>query len=108
MGRDTPVLLNLKPSGQHYMEDFHSAGGMATLLRELKPLLHLDALTCTGRTLGEELERQPSFKQDVVRTRDKPIYPQGGIAVLWGNLAPGGAVIKQSAADGTHRPCGGV
>jgi dihydroxy-acid dehydratase len=101
MGRDTPVLLNLKPSGQHYMEDFHSAGGMATLLRELKPLLHLDALTCTGRTLGEELERQPSFKQDVVRTRDKPIYPQGGIAVLWGNLAPGGAVIKQSAADAT-------
>lgn len=101
MGRDTPVLLNLKPSGQHYMEDFHNAGGMATLLRELKPLLHLDALTCTGSTLGEELERQPSFKQDVVRTRENPIYPQGGIAVLWGNLAPGGAVIKQSAADAT-------
>ncbi len=99
MGRDTPVLLNLKPSGEHYMEDFHSAGGMATLLRELKPLLHLDALTCTGRTLGEELERQSAFAQNVVRTRANPIYPQGGIAVLWGNLAPGGAVIKQSAAD---------
>jgi dihydroxy-acid dehydratase len=100
MGRDTPVLLDLKPSGQHYMEDFHHAGGMATLLRELKPLLKLDALTVTGRTLGEELERAgPGFRQDVVRTIANPTYPQGGIAVLRGNLAPGGAIIKQSAAD---------
>ena len=100
MGRDTPVLLDLKPSGQHYMEDFHHAGGMATLLRELKPLLNLDAMTVTGRTLGEELEAQgPGFAQNVVRPFDKPIYPQGGIAVLYGNLAPGGAIIKQSAAD---------
>jgi len=99
MGRDTPVLLDLKPSGDHYMEDFHHAGGMATLLRELKPLLKLDALTVTGRTLGEEIERAgPGFQQDVVRSRDNPIYPQGGIAVLQGNLAPGGAIIKQSAA----------
>ena len=99
MGRDTPVLLDLKPSGQHYMEDFHKAGGMATLLRELKPLLHLDALTVTGRTLGEEMERSgPAFAQDVVRPFANPIYPQGGIAVLQGNLAPGGAIIKQSAA----------
>ncbi len=100
MGRDTPVLLDLKPSGQHYMEDFHDAGGMATLLRELKPLLHLDALTVTGRTLGEEMERHPApFPQNVVRPASDPIYPQGGIAVLQGNLAPGGAIIKQSAAD---------
>ncbi len=100
MGRDTPVLLDLKPSGQHYMEDFHRAGGMATLLRELKPLLHLDAMTVSGRTLGEEIEAAgPGFKQDVIRPRDNPIYPQGGIAVLQGNLAPGGAIIKQSAAD---------
>ncbi len=99
VGRETPVLLDLKPSGQHYMEDFHHAGGMATLLRELKPLLNLDALTVTGRTLGEELERAgPGFAQDVVRSAAAPIYPQGGIAVLWGNLAPGGAIIKQSAA----------
>ena len=99
MGRDTPVLLDLKPSGDHYMEDFHHAGGMATLLRELKPLLNLDALTVTGRTLGEEIERAgPGFAQDVVRPRSNPIYPQGGIAVLRGNLAPGGAIIKQSAA----------
>ena len=100
MGRETPVLLDLKPSGRHYMEDFHAAGGMATLLRELKPLLRLDALTVTGRTLGDELERAgPGFAQDVVRGMANPIYPQGGIAVLGGNLAPGGAIIKQSAAD---------
>src|SRR6195952_2863734 len=100
MRRDTPVLVDLKPSGQHYMEDFHHAGGMATLLRDLKPLLRLDALTVTGRTLGEEIERSgPGFAQDVVRSVSDPIYPQGGIAVLRGNLAPGGAIIKQSAAD---------
>jgi len=100
MGHDTPVLLNLKPSGQHYMEDFHKAGGMATLLRQLKPVLKLDAMTITGRTLGEEIEASgPGFAQDVVRTLDNPIYPQGGIAVLQGNLAPGGAIIKQSSAD---------
>jgi dihydroxy-acid dehydratase len=100
MGRETPVLVDLKPSGQHYMEHFHAAGGMTTLMRELKPLLHLDAMTVTGRTLGEELERAaPPFKQDVIRSRADPIYPQGGIAVLEGNLAPGGAIIKQSAAD---------
>lgn len=100
MGRQTPVLLDLKPSGQHYMEDFHHAGGMATLLRELKPLLHLDALTVTGKTLGEEIEAAgPGFAQNVVKSAAQPIYPQGGIAVLRGNLAPGGAIIKQSAAD---------
>lgn len=100
MGRETPVLLDLKPSGQHYMEDFHKAGGMATLLRQLKPLLKLDALTVTGRSLGEEMERAgPGFAQDVVKSVSDPIYPQGGIAVLEGNLAPGGAIIKQSSAD---------
>jgi dihydroxy-acid dehydratase len=99
MGRETPVLLDLKPSGQHYMEDLHRAGGLPTLLRELKPLLHLDALTVTGRTLGEEIDACRVFAQDVVRPFSDPIYPQGGIAVLRGNLAPGGAIIKQSAAD---------
>jgi dihydroxy-acid dehydratase len=100
MGRETPVLLDLKPSGQHYMEDFHRAGGMATLLRELKPLLRLEAMTVTGRTLGDEIERAgPGFEQSIVRSIGNPIYPQGGIAVLRGNLAPNGAIIKQSAAD---------
>ncbi len=63
MGRETPVLVDLKPSGAHYMEDFHAAGGMTTLLRELKPLLHLDALTVTGRTLGEEIEQRSAAVQ---------------------------------------------
>ncbi len=99
MSRETPVLVDLKPSGQHYMEDFHHAGGMTAVLRALRPLLHLDALTVTGRTLGEELDAAaPAFKQDLVRERDRPIYSEGGIAVLRGNLAPGGAIIKQSAA----------
>jgi dihydroxy-acid dehydratase len=100
MGRETPVLIDLKPSGRFYMEDLHKAGGLATLLRELKPLLHLDALTVTGRTLGEEIERAgPGFPQEVVRPLTDPIFPQGGIAVLHGNLAPHSAIIKQSAAD---------
>lgn len=100
LSRDTPVLVDLKPSGQHYMEDFHKAGGMPALLRELRPLLHLDVLTVSGRTLGEELDAAPpAFTQDVIRPFDSPIYPVGGLAVLRGNLAPGGAIIKQSAAD---------
>lgn len=100
MGDETQVLVDLKPSGDHYMENFHDAGGMITLLRELKPLLKLNAMTVSGRTLGEEIDNAPpSFKQDVVRPFDKPIYPRGSIAVLHGNLAPGGAIIKQSAAN---------
>jgi dihydroxy-acid dehydratase len=100
MSRETPVLVNLKPSGQHYMEDFHRAGGMATLLRELRPLLHLDAMTVTGRTLGEEIEAAgPAFPQDVIRSMAQPVYREGGIAVLRGNIAPRGAIIKQSAAS---------
>ncbi len=100
MGRETPVLIDLKPSGQHYMEDFHHAGGMPALLRELRPLLKLDALTVNGKTLGENLDMAPApFAQTVIRSVDNPIYPQGGIAVLRGNLAPAGAIIKQSAAD---------
>jgi dihydroxy-acid dehydratase len=99
ISRETPVLLDLKPSGEHYMEDFDHAGGMPTLLRELKPLLRLDALTVSGITLGEQIDAAgPGFEQRVVRPIDQPIYPQGGIAVLWGNLAPGGALVKQSAA----------
>ncbi|SDH03327.1 Dehydratase family protein [Propionivibrio dicarboxylicus] len=99
MGRDTPVLVDLKPSGQNYMEDFHKAGGMATLFRELKSLLHLDTMTVSGLTLGEEIERSgKSFKQDIVRSFDKPIYAGGGLAVLRGNLSPEGAIIKPAAA----------
>ena len=99
LSRETPVLVDLKPSGRHYMEDFHHAGGLTAVLRELRPLLHLDALTVTGRTLGAELDAAGAgFPQDVVRSRANPIFAEGGLAFLRGNLAPGGAFIKQSAA----------
>src|SRR4051812_36897485 len=99
MGHETRVLVDLNPTGQHYMEPLYEAGGLATILRELEPLLHLDAKTVTGRTLGQELAaaRIPE-EQDVVRPRSNPIFGNGGIAVLRGNLAPDGAIIKQAAA----------
>jgi dihydroxy-acid dehydratase len=101
MGHKTPVLVDLKPTGQHYMEDLYKAGGAATILRELKPLLNLDALTVTGRSLGENLAATPPSwsGQQVVRPSKNPIFREGGIAFLRGNLAPGGAIIKQSAMD---------
>ena len=99
IGRNVPVLVDLKPSGRNYMEDLHAAGGLATILRELKAHLHLDCLTVTGRTLGEEIDAAPGgWRQDIVATVEAPIYPEGGMAVLRGNLAPGGAIVKQSAA----------
>jgi dihydroxy-acid dehydratase len=99
IGRETPVLVDLKPSGQHYMEDLHRAGGLVTVLREIRHLLNLDCLTVTGRTLGEEIDAAPqAFPQEVVRPISDPLYREGGMAVLRGNLAPGGAIIKQSAA----------
>lgn len=100
MSRETPVLVNLKPAGSHYMEDLHRAGGIPRLLQEIRDLLNLDTLTVTGRTLGEELDEAPEpFDQDVIRPRQAPIYPAGSIAVLRGNLAPAGAIIKQAAAS---------
>ncbi len=100
MGRETPVLVDLKPSGQHYMEDLEKAGGLTAVLRELKPQLNLDCLTVTGKTLGENIDAAPpSWPQDVVRPFDEPLHAGGGLAVLHGNLAPGGAIVKQSAAS---------
>jgi dihydroxy-acid dehydratase len=99
MGAKTPVLVDLKPTGQHYMEDLEKAGGVTTILRELRPLLKTKALTITGKTLGENIDAAPAgWKQDVVRPFKNPIFKNGGIAVLRGNLAPGGAIVKQSAA----------
>jgi dihydroxy-acid dehydratase len=99
----TPVLVNLKPVGNGYMEDFFAAGGMGALLRELKDLLHLDAMTVTGETLGERLtqEGEPYVDRTIVAPRDKPLEPQGGLIALFGNLAPQGAILKRSAADST-------
>ena len=97
----TPVLVNLKPVGNGYMEDFFSSGGMGALLRELKPLLHLNCMTVTGETLGERLaEDDPPFTdRTIIAGRDQPFEPQGGLVALFGNLAPKGAILKRSAAD---------
>jgi dihydroxy-acid dehydratase len=96
----TPVLVNLKPVGNGYMEDFYAAGGMGALLRELKDLLHLDALTITGETLGERLDGEGAWvDRTYIAERAKPLEPHGGLVALFGNLAPGGAILKRSAAD---------
>ena len=99
LGRKVPVLVDLKPSGQHYMEHLHEAGGLNAVLRELLPLLHLDVPTVSGSMLGEVIAGSEIVPgQQVVRTRADPIYGSGGLAILRGNLAPGGAVIKHAAA----------
>jgi dihydroxy-acid dehydratase len=98
----TPVLVNLKPVGNGYMEDFFAAGGVGALLRELKDLLHLDAMTVTGETLGERLGTQEGdgfIDRTIIAERAKPLEPQGGLVALFGNLAPQGAILKRSAAD---------
>jgi dihydroxy-acid dehydratase len=94
------VLVDLKPTGQGYMEDLYKAGGLAEILKQIRKLMNLDALTVTGRTLGEELAASPpSFAQQVVRPVSNPVFKGGSIAVLRGNLAPEGAIIKQAAMD---------
>ena len=94
----TPLLANVRPSGDKYlMEDFYYAGGLRALLAELKDLLHLEARTVNGRTLGENLASAKIFNEDVIRKRTNPLKAAGGLVVLRGNLAPNGAVIKASA-----------
>ncbi len=105
---ETPLLVNVKPNGQYYMEDLWKAGGIPTVMKELEDCLHCDALTVLGTTIRENLKEvaSPPRWQDVVRTREEPILEKGGIACLFGNLAPNGAVIKRSAASPhllTHR-----
>jgi dihydroxy-acid dehydratase len=97
----TPVLVDLKPTGQHYMEDFFAGGGMSAVLRELRPLLHLDCLTVTGETLGQRLEAERDAFHDaaIIRPLTNPIEKLGGIVALYGSLAPRGAILKRSAAD---------
>ena len=99
LGREVPVLVDLKPSGAHYMEDFHWAGGVPRLLRELADLLDLDAPTVRGGQLRDAIEQAEDVPgQDVIRRRGNPISQGGGLAVLRGNLAPRGALLKRSAA----------
>jgi dihydroxy-acid dehydratase len=100
LSETTPVLVDLKPTGQNYMEDFHAAGGVGAVLRELRPLLNLDVLTVTGETLRERLDRGDSWvDRAVVRAAKEPIQDKGGLVALFGSLAPNGAILKRAAAD---------
>jgi dihydroxy-acid dehydratase len=96
----TPVLVNLKPTGDHYMEDLHYAGGIPALMRELKDLLHLDAATVGGETIRDRIERADAWvDRKVIREASSPVRESGGLVALFGNLAPKGAILKRSAAD---------
>ena len=101
LSETTPVLVNLKPVGEGYMEDLFAAGGVEAVMRELAPLLDLTCVTVTGETLGERLARPPADPVDrgVIRAMDAPLEEQGGLVALFGSLAPGGAILKRSAAD---------
>ncbi len=96
--RGIPLLANLQPSGSHFMEDFYYAGGLPAVLRELMPLLHRDAITVNGKSIGENVAEAECWNREVIATLDKPFNPLSGIAVLHGNLAEEGAVLKPSAA----------
>jgi dihydroxy-acid dehydratase len=98
MSDSTPVLVDLKPTGEGYMEDFHAAGGMPALLWELRGLLHLDPIDVTGVSLGERLVEPVFVDRRYIRTRADPVSPVGGIVSLFGSLAPRGAILKRSAA----------
>jgi dihydroxy-acid dehydratase len=99
LSRRTPFLANIRPSGEFLMEDFYYAGGLRALLARIPDLLHLDALTVNGKTLGENLEGARCFVEGVVAPRERPLAAEGGVAVLRGNLAPDGAVIKHTAME---------
>ncbi len=99
IGRKTPYLVNMRPSGKYLMEDFYYAGGLSALLEGMRDLLDTGELTCTGKTLGENIAGSKIYDADVIRTPANPMQAEGGLVVLRGNLAPDGAVIKSTAAD---------
>jgi len=99
LGHDVPCLVNLMPSGKYLMEDFYYAGGLPAVIRELGDLIHPDALTVTGKTMGENVADAPCYNRNVIRPFGEPLTPVGGLAVLRGNLCPDGAIIKPSAAS---------
>jgi dihydroxy-acid dehydratase len=99
LSRKTPLLANLRPSGEYLMEDFYYAGGLPALMNAFAPQLDLSCLTITGKTLGENIAGAEIYNTDVIRTLDNPVLESGGLAILRGNLAPTGAVIKSSAAE---------
>src|SRR5450759_2749346 len=100
ISNETPVLVDLKPTGSGYMEDFHAAGGIPAVLRELRHLLHLDCVTVTGETIGARIAATPEWvDRSVIHSFDKPVRENGGLVALFGNLAPRGAILKRAAAD---------
>jgi L-arabonate dehydrase len=99
LGRDIPCLVNLMPAGRYLMEDFYYAGGLPAVLRELGDRIHRDALTASGKTIGEDIADAPCYNRDVIHPLSNPVVADGGIAVLRGNLCPDGAVLKPASAS---------
>jgi len=99
ISRRTPFLANVRPSGKYLMEDFFYAGGLPALMKEIESLLHLDAMTATGKTIGENIASTKCYNPEVIRPFSNPLKPQGGTVILYGNLCPNGAVLKTSAAS---------
>jgi len=100
IGKETPVLVDLKPAGKNYMEDLYRAGGLAPVLREIESSLALDAKTATGKTLGENLAASPAaWAQEIVKPASAPLAKNEGMIALRGSLAPNGAVLKKAAAS---------
>ena len=99
LSQRTPMIANIRPSGQYLMEDFYYAGGLEALLKEISELLNLDSLTVSGNSLGADIQPARVSNPEVIRSMDNPVSAKGGTAILYGNLAPGGAVIKPSAAE---------
>ena len=99
ISRRTPYIANVKPSGEFLMEDFFYAGGLPVVMKEILHLLHPDTITVTGRTIGENVKGAECYRPEVIRTAAAPLHPEGGTVILRGNLAPDGAVIKQTAAS---------
>jgi dihydroxy-acid dehydratase len=95
----TPYIANVKPSGEFLMEDFYYAGGLPAVMREILPLLHGDVITVTGKTMRENVENAECCRREVIRTAAEPLNREGGTVILYGNLAPDGAVLKQTAAS---------
>jgi dihydroxy-acid dehydratase len=99
LSRATPFLCNVRPSGKYLMEDFYYAGGLRGLMTRLQDLLHLDCVTANGKTVGDNIRDAKIYNEDVILPRNRPLAPEGGVAVLRGNLAPNGAVIKPPAVE---------
>jgi dihydroxy-acid dehydratase len=107
LARTTPLIANVRPAGKYLMEDFYYAGGLRALMERMRDKLHLDALTVSGKTMGENIAGAQVFDDDVILSQGKALYKDGSLAVLRGNLCPDGAVIKPAAAEARlHRHIG--